>query len=205
MFSRRFRRESIVCVNQSSSGPKLFGSVMLLVHWCGLATPPYAFLDGSVAGRSTFCLASWKGMLFWKFILRISFSVFQLGQILLYAGRSPSQFAHFCFILTFLILITWLSAFAYFCSFLQNLLLWPYFWQLKHRCGFGIYTFFCSLPPGLFPYNQWVKTYYMMTSSNGNIFRVTGHLCGEFTDPRWIPHTKASDAELWCLLWYEPE
>ena len=36
-----------------------------------------------------------------------------------------------------------------------------------------------------------------MTSSNGNIFRVTGHLCGEFTGPRWIPHKKASDAELW--------
>ena len=30
-----------------------------------------------------------------------------------------------------------------------------------------------------------------MTSSNGNIFRVTGHLCGEFTGPRWIPRTKA--------------
>ena len=41
----------------------------------------------------------------------------------------------------------------------------------------------------------------MMTSSNGNIFRVTGHLCGKFTGPRWISHTKASDAELWCLLW----
>ena len=27
----------------------------------------------------------------------------------------------------------------------------------------------------------------MMTSSNGNIFRVTGLLCGEFTGPRWIP------------------
>ena len=26
-----------------------------------------------------------------------------------------------------------------------------------------------------------------MTSSNENIFRVTGHLCGEFTGPRWIP------------------
>ena len=26
-----------------------------------------------------------------------------------------------------------------------------------------------------------------MTSSNGNIFRVTGHLCGEFTSHRWIP------------------
>ena len=43
----------------------------------------------------------------------------------------------------------------------------------------------------------------MMTSSNGNIFRVTssGHLCREFTGPRWIPRTKASDAELWCFLW----
>ena len=41
----------------------------------------------------------------------------------------------------------------------------------------------------------------MMTSSNGNIFRVTGHLCGEFTGPRWIPCTKASDAEFWCFLW----
>ena len=28
---------------------------------------------------------------------------------------------------------------------------------------------------------------FMMTSSNGNIFRVTGHLCGEFTGHRWIP------------------
>ena len=35
-----------------------------------------------------------------------------------------------------------------------------------------------------------------MTSSNGSIFRVTGHLCGEFTGHRWIPHTKANDAEL---------
>ena len=40
----------------------------------------------------------------------------------------------------------------------------------------------------------------MMTSSNGNIFRVTGHLCGEFTGYRWIPRTKASDAGLWCFL-----
>ena len=27
----------------------------------------------------------------------------------------------------------------------------------------------------------------MMTSSNGNIFRITGHLCGEFTGPREFP------------------
>ena len=43
----------------------------------------------------------------------------------------------------------------------------------------------------------------MMTSSNGNIFRVTGPLCGEFTGHRWIPHTNASDAELWWFLWYK--
>ena len=29
----------------------------------------------------------------------------------------------------------------------------------------------------------------MMTSSNGNIFRVTGPWCGEFTGDRWIPRT----------------
>ena len=45
----------------------------------------------------------------------------------------------------------------------------------------------------------------MMTSSNGNIFRVTGLLCGEFTGPRWIPHTKASDAELWSFVWSASE
>ena len=44
-----------------------------------------------------------------------------------------------------------------------------------------------------------------MTSSNGNIFRVTGHLCREFTGHRWIPRTKASDAELGCRLWSAPE
>ena len=45
------------------------------------------------------------------------------------------------------------------------------------------------------------KSIKMMTSSNGNIFRVTGLFCGEFTGHRWIPLTKASDAGLWCFLW----
>ena len=48
-------------------------------------------------------------------------------------------------------------------------------------------------------------TYAMMTSSNRNIFRVTGLLSGEFTGHRRIPLTKASDAELWCFLWAVPE
>ena len=34
----------------------------------------------------------------------------------------------------------------------------------------------------------------VMTSSIGNIFRITGPLC------RWIPLTRASDTEVWCFL-----
>ena len=42
----------------------------------------------------------------------------------------------------------------------------------------------------------------MMTSSNRNIFRVTGPLWGE---PTVTPLTRASDAGLWCFLWSAPE
>ena len=45
-----------------------------------------------------------------------------------------------------------------------------------------------------------VTSLFTMTSSNGNIFRVTGPLCGEFTGHRWIPRKKASDAELWFVF-----
>ena len=45
---------------------------------------------------------------------------------------------------------------------------------------------------------------FIMTPSNGNIFRVIGPLCEEFTGDRWIPRTKASGAELWCFLWSGP-
>ena len=45
----------------------------------------------------------------------------------------------------------------------------------------------------------------MVTSSNGNVFRVTGPLYGEYTGHRWIPLTKASDAEFWCFLSSVPE
>ena len=31
----------------------------------------------------------------------------------------------------------------------------------------------------------------MMTSSDGNIFRVTGHLCGEFAGPAQKPVTRS--------------
>ena len=44
---------------------------------------------------------------------------------------------------------------------------------------------------------------YMVTSSNGNIFRITGPLWGESTGHWWI--TKASNAELWYFLWSAPK
>ena len=40
---------------------------------------------------------------------------------------------------------------------------------------------------------------FMMTSSNGNIFRRTGHLGGEFSGHRGIPSTKASDTSSWKM------
>ena len=43
-----------------------------------------------------------------------------------------------------------------------------------------------------------------MTSSNENIFGVTGPLWGEFIVKRWIP-LKPSDAELWYFLWSASE
>ena len=46
---------------------------------------------------------------------------------------------------------------------------------------------------------------YMMTSSNRNIFRVTGLMWGESIGHLWIPLTKASDVDLWCFLWSAPE
>ena len=102
------------------------------------------------------------------------------------------------------------------------------FWVYKLRCNIstaeaalGLWDVLVRLPVPL----RWVSvgsrwrgmgdtggghnagwfTWNMMTSSNGNIFRVTGPLCGEFTGHRWIPHTKASDEELWCFLWSAPE
>ena len=44
-----------------------------------------------------------------------------------------------------------------------------------------------------------------MISYNGSIFRGTGPLRWEFIGHRWLPLTKASEAELWCFLWSAPE
>ena len=53
-------------------------------------------------------------------------------------------------------------------------------------------------------YRQYFVTYLwlltIMTSSNGNIFCVTGHLCGDFTGHRWIPAQRPV-----MFFWSSPE
>ena len=82
-------------------------------------------------------------------------------------------------------------------SYAENVSIW---WRHHERRTmfkqFVIRTWSLQTPT----YFDWSLSESMMTSSNGNIFRVTGPLCGKFTGRRWIPRTKASDAELLCFL-----
>ena len=73
--------------------------------------------------------------------------------------------------------------------------------SVKHTKAYGSFFVVMSLWFGVCRFYP----YFMMTSSNANIFRITGLLCGEFTGHRWNPRTKASGAELWCFLWSLPE
>ena len=92
---------------------------------------------------------------------------------------------------------------------LSKMLRWTNYWALRLlivTLKLQVILQFVTRPPVRALDTLWsMKLRHMKTSSNGNIFRVTGHLCGEFTGPRWIPRTKTSDAELWCFLWYAPE
>ena len=75
------------------------------------------------------------------------------------------------------------------------------FWSLGQNCTLAWIAFLLKLSVGVNMQSNHFKIlvqicsnvmmWCMMTLSNGNIFRVTGHLCGEFTGPRWIPRTKA--------------
>ena len=71
----------------------------------------------------------------------------------------------------------------------------PAVWTTSPRCQLGP-----DAAKECCQYVKWLYIAIMMTSSNGNVFRVTGPLCGEFTGHRWIPIIKASDAELWCFF-----
>ena len=61
-------------------------------------------------------------------------------------------------------------------------------WQKQKRTmhlSFHLFVWFCIT--GLMPGEDIWGHIHMMTSSNGNIFRGTGHLCGEFTGPGEFP------------------
>ena len=62
-----------------------------------------------------------------------------------------------------------------------------------------LFIYFSQLHRSIPSIPYWTHSQYMMTSSNRNIFRVTGPLWGEFTGHQRIP-LKASDVELWCFL-----
>ena len=54
----------------------------------------------------------------------------------------------------------------------------------------------------LWKLSLWFAFQFMMTSSNGNIFRVTGLLCGEFTGPVISPHKDQwRVALMFSLIW----
>ena len=65
-----------------------------------------------------------------------------------------------------------------------------------------------TLPTSAFIYHEEFNIIWwsiMMTSASGNFCCVTGLLWGETTGHRWIPLTKANDADLWCFFWSTPE
>ena len=81
---------------------------------------------------------------------------------------------------------------------------WTWCWNIHNSC-IRIYEYhyvariFCMFIHGTSPTRALSADGLMMTSLNGNLFRVTGHLCGEFTGHRWIPLTKGQYCGLWCF------
>ena len=114
MLSSRFSRESMVCVSQSSSDLKLFGDVMFLVHWCGLATLAWAF--GWIGCWSFDLLSGFmEGYVILIFYFEDFFLGFPLRANSVVCEMITITICTLCLIFTFMILMTWLSVF---CTFL---------------------------------------------------------------------------------------
>ena len=62
-----------------------------------------------------------------------------------------------------------------------------FFILLVSKSTFFILKHICFVQLSIHEFSSLVD---MITSSNGNIVRVTGPLCGEFTGRRWIPRTQ---------------
>ena len=58
----------------------------------------------------------------------------------------------------------------------------------------------------MFPFDDAIMEFYKLIFSFVAITALANSLAAfNGTGHRWIPHTKASDAELWCFLWSAPE
>ena len=80
---------------------------------------------------------------------------------------------------------------------------WIYCHLLTRSMIISSQSVFSAIPRLIIPCNTHMLS--MMTSSNGNIFRVTGPLWGDSIGHSEFCPEKASDAELWCFLWSVPE
>ena len=58
----------------------------------------------------------------------------------------------------------------------------------NHICQYMFIKKMCRHFGAVCRFHRRLWRYIMMTSSNENVFRVTGHLCGEFTGPGEFPH-----------------
>ena len=100
-------------------------------------------------------------------------------------------------------------------SWVMYMYIYVYVYTCKHICMYldmCVHVHVCTCMHVRVYISVLVRVYFaammhaftLMTSSNGNIFRVTGPLWGESTGHRWIPLTKASATELWYFLWSTP-
>ena len=87
-------------------------------------------------------------------------------------------------------------------TYCKNILNDTKWWNLYHDDYEIRNGYMCMIRYPVEP-NTWYSPCFLhiMTSSNGNIFRVTGPFWGESTGHQWIPFTKAGDAELWTNSW----
>ena len=126
------------------------------------------------------------------------------------------QFSCVCFFIrlwNFMVILSVHSGFTWLnCQNSLRLFHWHGANHMIPRCHWSDPEVYGWIPP-LRKHNQARQTtnrvygdedalYTMMTSSNGNIFRVTGPLYGKLIGHQWIPLTKASDD---VLFWSAPE
>ena len=85
---------------------------------------------------------------------------------------------------TWQVCITHCSAKNILKHFIHSVIMWLHDKDRWHYIVYALISISKFPSSKSFSLNRWPSSNVMMTSSNGNIFRVTGHLCGEFTGLR---------------------